>query len=76
MSKLQRFLQDREISVAAFADGINVHLATAYKYINGGRIPDREVMPRIVEWSGGELTPNDFYDLPAPEPRPDMEETA
>jgi transcriptional regulator with XRE-family HTH domain len=66
MSKLKDYLDKHDIPVADFAAAINVHVATAYRYVNGRRIPDPEVLLRIVEWSDRELTPNDLYGIPAP----------
>lgn len=41
-----------------------------------GRIPSRAVMTRIYYESGGQVTPNDFYDLPAIRPAKRRERAA
>lgn len=59
--ELRQYLDDREMPVAAFAERIGVTVQALYRYINGERIPKREIMDRIVRATCGRVTPSDFY---------------
>jgi hypothetical protein len=50
--------------MADFADRLGKPLTTIWRYINGERIPSREIMSDIITLTKGEVTPNDFYKLP------------
>lgn len=58
---LRRYLDANDISVADFADMLGVTVQAVHRYINGDRIPRREVMDRIVRSTVGRVTPNDFF---------------
>jgi hypothetical protein len=45
------------------ADAFDLTYATARRIIRGERLPDPDVMRRIVERTRSAVTPNDFYDL-------------
>lgn len=42
---------------------------TIWRYANDERIPEPEIMARIVEATGGAVTPNDFYGIELPAQR-------
>jgi hypothetical protein len=62
--KLGDWLEARELRPADFAPRINRTAEAVRRYVVGERIPDRETMPLIVRETGGEVTANDFFDLP------------
>lgn len=64
--KLARFLWERDLDFRAAAD----HLGRSREWVRlvclpfddrRRRIPDREDMERIHDWTKGEVTPADFY---------------
>jgi transcriptional regulator with XRE-family HTH domain len=59
---LRRYLEKEKIRVAAFADAVDVSVQALYRYMHGERIPERKVMLRIIQATGGKVTPNDFFD--------------
>lgn len=60
---LNDFLLASNLTEDAFAVRIGVSQPAVHRYRNG-RIPTPDVMQRIVEETGGKVTPNDFFDLP------------
>ncbi|MFH5923817.1 hypothetical protein [Roseomonas xinghualingensis] len=51
--------------MADLARELGLHDArTVHRYLNHSRIPRPAVMRRIVELSGGKVTPSDFYGAP------------
>ncbi|MGL1921963.1 MAG: helix-turn-helix transcriptional regulator [Hyphomicrobiales bacterium] len=62
--KLQTWLTQAEISRANFADKISTSIATIGRYINGERKPTDGIYLKIHAATNGQVTPNDFYDLP------------
>lgn len=60
--QLDKYLRQNEISVPAFQARIGVRSRnTVYRYLRGDQIPKREIMRRIVEATGGQVTPSDFF---------------
>jgi transcriptional regulator with XRE-family HTH domain len=59
--RLALYCEKNGVTAAELATHLKVSLRTAYRYLSGERIPDREVMPRLVRWSRGGVSPNDFY---------------
>ena len=51
--------------VNTFAREIGVSFQAVHRYVNGKRIPTRDVMQRIAEKTGGEVQANDFYESAA-----------
>ncbi len=53
------------------ASRLGVSRVTLFRLKTGRRLPDREVMEKINEATGGAVTPNDFFGIgettPAPE---------
>lgn len=59
--KLNYFLKKSKISHAEMAEILGVQLATVYRYAEGDRIPRKHIMKKLVEFTGGQVTANDFY---------------
>ena len=55
----------RELSFAEAGRQCGVTTSEIRRFARGERIPRPATMARIYLWSGGAVTPNDFYDLPA-----------
>jgi transcriptional regulator with XRE-family HTH domain len=62
--RLQGYLKQQNITASQFADRIGRSVSTVTRAARGEIIPDSETMRRIVEKTGGAVTPNDFYDIP------------
>jgi transcriptional regulator with XRE-family HTH domain len=59
---LRDYLDREGLTLAAFAKRIGTdHARTVERYAKGLTIPDRQMMPRIVDATGGQVTPNDFF---------------
>lgn len=63
---ISEYLNERELSQAQFGAEIGVSQSAVERYVNRKRIPDEDVMRRIYQITKGQVTANDFYDLPAP----------
>lgn len=61
---LAEYLEESGATRAEAAEALGVSQVTVHRYLKEGAIPNREVMPRLVKWSNGKVTPNDFYELP------------
>ncbi len=58
---LETFLKENEMSAADFAQEIGVSAEAIRLYLAGKRIPSKNTMRRIMDSTGGEVQPNDFY---------------
>jgi transcriptional regulator with XRE-family HTH domain len=58
---LRSHLDKQKTSPAAFAEAIGVSVTALYRYIDGSRLPRRDVMARIAAATGGAVQPNDFF---------------
>ena len=63
---LTDYLNRERIPMAAFAERIGVSRQSLHRYTAGQRRPDWDVLSRIVRETNGEVTANDFIQLPAP----------
>lgn len=59
--KLNTYLNENNLSQAAFAAMIGVSQAAVERYSNGKRIPEPPVMREIARVTDGMVTANDFY---------------
>lgn len=59
--KLDDYLRRGRVSEREFARRIEVSQQAVNRYRNGGRLPERAVMERITEATGGAVRPNDFF---------------
>lgn len=66
--KLETYRQRHGLSYAALAEAIGLGPERAkdvFRFCRRGVLPrDDRVMSRIVEATGGAVTPNDWYDIP------------
>jgi transcriptional regulator with XRE-family HTH domain len=58
---LREYLHKHDIKPGEFAKRIGVTVTSVYRYRDGIRKPDAEVMPRIVAATQGAVTANDFW---------------
>jgi len=58
---LREYLHNQDISPSEFARRIGVTVTSVYRYRDGIRRPDKQVMPRIVSATQGQVTANDFW---------------
>lgn len=63
--RLDEFLGPDPKRAEKFAQRISVDPFSVRRYRLGQKIPRPDVMIRIVRESGGQVMPNDFYDIPA-----------
>ncbi len=59
--KLKYFLKKSEITYVELAEILSVALATVYRYANDERVPRKHIMKKLVKFTGGQVTANDFY---------------
>lgn len=61
---LSDYLKANELTLTEFARRIGTsHARTVERYAKGQQVPNREMMTRIVEVTGGAVTPNDFFGI-------------
>lgn len=53
-------MAERDLSPEEAGRLFKVDAVSVRRYLSGSRIPSWDVMPRIVEATGGEVTANDF----------------
>lgn len=63
--KLNCFLARNAVTQKDFAESIGEKVARVNWYCLEKRIPRPSVMRKIFDATQGQVTPNDFYDLPA-----------
>ncbi|HEY0149873.1 MAG TPA: helix-turn-helix transcriptional regulator [Allosphingosinicella sp.] len=59
-----RLSQEPKLTLDAAAAGVGTFRGTWYDWETGRRIPDRSYMAKLYRYTGGAVTPNDFYELP------------
>jgi transcriptional regulator with XRE-family HTH domain len=64
--RLQDYLASNSLSRADFAQQIGVSVESVRRYLNG-RVPEPSVMGKIIWVTDGEVTANDFFQLPTEE---------
>lgn len=58
--KLSDFLSEHKLSHAEFGRKIERSAAAVSRYVSGSRIPRPDDMVKIIDVTGGAVTPNDF----------------
>lgn len=58
---LREYLTTQSLTIPAFAELIGVKVQSVHRYVNGERVPRREVMDKIQAATGGKVQPNDFF---------------
>lgn len=61
MERLKKYLKEHGITGAQFAEMLGVAQAAVSMWLTGERFPSRRNIQKIVEITGGEVQPNDFY---------------
>lgn len=64
--KLRAYREARGLSQEEIGKLINRSGVAVSRYESGERMPGADDMRRIFVATGGEVTPNDFHDLPKP----------
>lgn len=59
---IKEYIESKEMTVAEAARDFGCTDQAMRYWVKGSRIPRHEQMLRIVEWSGGTISPGDFYD--------------
>ena len=62
--RIDDYLKSRDETAAAYAKKVGVSPSNISKYRAGKLRPKDKVMSKIIEVTGGLVTPNDFYNLP------------
>jgi transcriptional regulator with XRE-family HTH domain len=72
--KLADYLKQDAVTATSIADATGAAVSTITRAARGEVFPSRELMQRIFEATGGQVTPNDFVwideDAPPPFPKP------
>lgn len=63
--KLNAWMSKNNVKPEAAATELGVSVRTLYRYLSDERIPDKATMPRIVDYTSGQVTANDFYGINA-----------
>lgn len=61
MEQLKKWLKEKNMTGAQFAELLGVAQAAVSMWLTGERFPSRRNIQKIVELTGGEVQPNDFY---------------
>jgi len=61
--KLKEYIEDCKITQEQVALAVGTIQPNVSRWLSGESIPAPENMAKIVEWTGGKVQPNDFYDL-------------
>lgn len=64
--KLRAWRRANNLTVREAADRLGVTFHTIYRYEQGKVVPPPDKMRQIIALSGGAVTPDDFFDVPAP----------
>lgn len=59
--KLDYYLKKSEITQTELAEALGVSIASVYRYTHCERVPRKDIMQKLVEFTGGQVTANDFY---------------
>ena len=60
---LSDYLADEGINATEFGRRIGVSHQSVYRYLNGDRIPDKQMMVKIALATGCKVTANDFFGI-------------
>jgi len=63
--KLDQFLAEKNLTQPAFAEAIGVTQQAVSIWVREHSLPRRAVMRRILDFTEGKVTPNDFYSPPS-----------
>lgn len=63
MSDLRAWREAQKLTRAQLGEKLGVTSVAIGRY-EAGRVPDPGVLQRLIEITGGEVTANDFFDIP------------
>ena len=61
MNNFKKIRNNKNQTLRDVATILGCSVPAVFKYEKGIRIPSPKFMKKIVEWSDGEIQPNDFY---------------
>lgn len=62
--KLQTYLDRNKISQSAMAKALGISAVAVHRYVRGTRLPEHAVLAKLLTLTDGQVTPNDFYEIP------------
>jgi transcriptional regulator with XRE-family HTH domain len=65
MSDLKSWREGQKISRADLGEKLGVTAVAVGRY-ESGRVPEPAVLQRLIEITAGDVTANDFFDIPQP----------
>jgi transcriptional regulator with XRE-family HTH domain len=65
--KLKTYVEQNEIKLVDLGNALNVSQTAISRYVNETRIPTKENMQKITEFTKGAVTANDFFETYQPE---------
>ena len=63
--KLKQYLSEKGLTQREFGEAVGVPQATINRYVNGERFPDRDMILKIIEATGGHVSVVDWYEVAA-----------
>lgn len=60
---LQEYLDKEHKKVSDMARDLNLPHTIVLRWVRGARVPRLENMQKIFAYTGGEVTPNDFFNI-------------
>lgn len=63
--KLDAYIRENGLTDAAFAEKVDRDRSAVSRWRSGATVPDADSLKKILEATGGAVTPNDFFELPA-----------
>lgn len=61
--KLKDYIEEENKTIQQVADDLGLPYEYVRRYAKENIIPSRETMQKIVVYTGGKVTANDFYDV-------------
>ncbi len=58
---LQEYLSKSDLTPSEFAMCIGVTVKSIHRYLKGERVPEKDIMARIRDKTGGNVTADSFY---------------
>lgn len=59
--KFKKYIEENNISIEDAASALEFSYENVRRYAAGLVIPRAKNMKKIIDWSGGMVTPNDFF---------------
>lgn len=61
--QLKEYLTKNKVGVSEMADALDLSQSACSMWANNQRTPSKENMQKIFAYTGGEVTPNDFFNI-------------